>query len=300
MKPLTFSAQLSLDFIFAGIKEFPNIGEEIMSDVFDIQLGGGTLVYPIVLARLGVPTRVLIKSASSNHSQFAMTLLQKYPIQDIVMFQVDDYDPVMSTAVISMEADRSFICKSDSRSMLFDDDILLQYYLDSKVIFATESNMHLLGKFKENGSIIVFDVGWTEDLSVGKYESILKFVDYFTPNDKEALKMTGAKTVEESLVILSKYVKYPVVSCGAKGCMAMINNVLIHVPIPISVMPVDMTGAGDNFMAGLIYGIYMNELPEKCLEYANCAGTLSTMGLGCYGHEYSLEDLQNLLKEYVK
>jgi len=298
MNMLTFSAQLSLDFIFAGMTSLPNQGEEVMADAFDIQLGGGTLAYPIVLARLGIPVRVLVKTSKSNHCRFAMELLEQYPIKEIIPIETRDYDPVMSTAVISTDADRSFISKNNDRALVFDEGLIENYYKESKVVFATKEQEHLIHQFKKNGSSIVFDIGWSEDLKLDDYKSLLSVVDYFTPNDKEALKMTGAKTVEESLHILAKYVRYPVVSCGKDGCKTIIKGKILHIPVPKQIEAIDMTGAGDNFMAGLIYGIYMDMDPINCIRFGNCTGALSTTGLGCYGRDYRLEEVLELMKFY--
>ena len=45
---------------------------------------------------------------------------------------------------------------------------------------------------------------------------------------------------------------------------------------------IDPTGAGDNFLTGLIYGLY-HELPlVDCIRYGNIMGGLCTEVLGCF------------------
>lgn len=297
MSRLTFATQLSLDFIFGNIKELPRLGEEVLSAYFDIQLGGGTLVYPIVLSRLGVECRVIVKKTDSLQSDLAYTLLQKHGIHEIITIPADDYDPVMATAVISQDKDRSFISHNDSRALQFEDDFLLEHFQDSPVVFAMEQNERIIPPLKEQGHTIVFDVGWSEDLSVQKYAHILKYVDYFTPNKKEAMKMTATNTVQESLRVLQRYVKYPIVSCGKDGCVTIENDNILHVKAPQGIHVVDTTGAGDNFMAGLVYGIYHGLPIRECMKFANCTGALSTTQPGCYGAEYTLADIQECLKQ---
>ena len=296
MDKLTFVAQLSLDFIFGGVKALPRLGEEVFSKTFDIQLGGGTLVYPIVLTKLGVDCHVIIKKSASIQAELAYSMLESYLIKEIEIVEEDEFDSVMSTAVISLEKDRSFISNNNFKAFSFEDSFLLERYQGSKVIFATEQNTQIIPQLKANGSIIVFDVGWSEDLSLTKYEKVLKYVDYFTPNDKEAMKMTGTNTVEESLKVLSRYVSYPVVSCGKKGCMTILNENIICLDIPENINAVDTTGAGDNFMAGLIYGIYKEMSLQDCIKFANCTGALSTTGYGCYGAAYTKEDVIQLFE----
>lgn len=288
---LTFIGQLSLDYIFGDVKELPGAGEEVMSSNFNIQLGGGTLVYPIILTKLGIDCHLIVKKSNSIQADLAYQILNKYQIKKVETIEVDDYDPVMSTAVISLKDDRSFISYNDSRAFQFDDDFLFERFENSKIVFALEQNKKIISKLKENGSIIIFDVGWSNELDIKNYEAVFKYVDYFTPNDKEAMKMTHTGSVEESLYILKKYVKHPIVSCGRDGCMTIINNEIQHVGIPNNIKAVDTTGAGDNFMAGLIYGIYKEMTIEESMKFANCTGALSTTGYGCYGADYSLEDV---------
>ncbi len=298
MEKLTFTAQLSLDFIFGGVNALPEVGEEVMSRNFDLQLGGGTLVYPIVLSKLGVPCRVIVKKSRTRHADIAYQMLKDYGIEEVEVVEVDEYDPVMSTSVISMKNDRSFISKNDPRAFEYSDDFLIERFKTSKVVFAMERNLDLISRIKENGSTVVFDVGWSEDLSIEKFRGVFKYVDYFTPNDKEAMKMTGTATVEESLLVLSQHVKHAVISCGKEGCMTLEGNRIIRVEVPDGIKAVDTTGAGDNFMAGLIFGIHRGLSLVDCMKMANCTGALSATGLGCYGAKYTAEDVWRLFSNY--
>ena len=46
-------------------------------------------------------------------------------------------------------------------------------------------------KLHEEGAILIFDMGWDDELSFEKYGDYLRLADYYTPNTKEALKITG-------------------------------------------------------------------------------------------------------------
>lgn len=297
MEMLTFTAQLSLDFLFGGVKELPDSGKEVSASSFSIQLGGGTLVYPIALTRLGADCRLIIKKSESMPSELAYSLLNKCGIKEIVAIPAD-FDPIMATAVLSQAHDRSFVTHNDPRAFTFSDEFLFENLRSSKVVFATEQNADLIPRLKQKGCTVVFDVGWSEDLSLEKYRFVLPYVDYFTPNDKEAMKLTGAATVRDSLLILQSCVKHPIVSCGANGCMTVQNGELLHVAIPGGIHAVDTTGAGDNFMAGLIYAVSRDMPIADCMKFANCTGSLSTTALGCYGAAYTLEDVSELLRSY--
>ncbi len=287
---LTFLAQLSLDFIFSGDMEFPRKGEEVSSDEFDIQLGGGTLSYPIVLNKLGIPCKIIAKKSDSFQFQMAKKLLEG-TYNGEVEFVEANYDPVMCTCVFSHSDDRSFITHNDKRSLEFEDEWVFDKLKHNKVAFVFEENYRIIPRLKQLGVTIVFDTGWEEELSIEKLKDILSYVDYFTPNEVEAIKMTGASNVSEALSLLDKYVKTPIITLGERGAVAIIEGKEVYFEPPRDVLAVDATGAGDNFMSGLIYGIYTDMTVEDAIKFAVKTGSLSTMSLGVYGTSYRLDDI---------
>lgn len=291
---LTFFCQLSLDFIFGGVQKLPELGTEVQSQVFDIQLGGGSLVYPIVLNRLGIQSKIILERGHNLQTEMALRLLRQEGDFEIEQVAVADYDPIMSTAVISLPTDRSFVTYNHGVNS-FTEEFVLDRLKDSPIIFVMESNKQCITKLKRPDNTVIFDIGWDDHLSLAQYRHILSAVDIFTPNEKEAVQMTGTENVYQSLEVLSQYVRYPVISRGDRGCLAMIDHRIREFRPPSGIQAVDTTGAGDNFMAGIIYGIYQGYDMEQTLQLANCTGALSTLGYGCYGNRYQLEDIKALL-----
>lgn len=60
-------------------------------------------------------------------------------------------------------------------------------------------------------------------------------------------------------------------------------------PPGMSAIPVDSTGAGDAFRAGMLYGLDLGWPFEDCLDFASAAGALSTLALGASQEVPSLE-----------
>ena len=80
--------------------------------------------------------------------------------------------------------------------------------------------------------------------------------------------------------------KLLVVTLGKQGCVVFTANGHRQVP-GFSVKPVDTTGAGDGFVAGLLQGLYTHSLPwqdldalEAICRYANAVGALTTTQRG--------------------
>jgi sugar/nucleoside kinase (ribokinase family) len=61
---------------------------------------------------------------------------------------------------------------------------------------------------------------------------------------------------------------------------------------PVSVAPLDTTGAGDSFDAGFLQAWLTGCAPELCLQRANLCGALSTEAYGGIAGFPSLERLQ--------
>jgi sugar/nucleoside kinase (ribokinase family) len=50
-------SNITIDMIYEGLPRIPKLGEEVFSNGFDMQIGGGVTASIIALARLGVDAR---------------------------------------------------------------------------------------------------------------------------------------------------------------------------------------------------------------------------------------------------
>lgn len=162
------------------------------------------------------------------------------------------------------------------------------FFKGADICFAPK-NEAVLKKLHADGTVILYDSHWEEGQTLADYIPTLRYADFFTPNNKEAMALTETDSAEEALRVLSEYTKNPIVKVGKKGCIAEINGEIRYFPT-IDVNTVDTTGAGDNFLTGLCFGIYHKFPLEKCIRLANVAGALSTEASGCFAAEYDLND----------
>ena len=118
-----------------------------------------------------------------------------------------------------------------------------------------------------------------EDRWEGNLEEILPNVDILFPNEREAMKLTGADDVETALLWLADKVKTVVVKRGAEGALAMREGSRFSAPA-VAVTVVDPVGAGDSFDAGFLHRYLKGSDLASCLVYGNLCGALSTTGRG--------------------
>ena len=118
-----------------------------------------------------------------------------------------------------------------------------------------------------------------EDFWADDVKSVLKSVDIFLPNEREACKLAGTNDVQDALQALSRLVPVVVIKCGPQGVIAKCGKDQFHAP-SLSVQPVDTVGAGDSFNAGFLHKFILGRNLEESLEYGNAVAALSTTRAG--------------------
>jgi sugar/nucleoside kinase (ribokinase family) len=133
------------------------------------------------------------------------------------------------------------------------------------------------------------DTNWDPSGMWSGFAELLGGVDVFLPNQKEALGISGASTVEAALQVLSRKCRVVVIKCGAAGALAQRGDESAHaVALPVQVM--DTVGAGDSFDAGFLVGWLNGWSLERSLALAAACGSLSTRAAGGTSAQPSLEE----------
>ena len=115
---------------------------------------------------------------------------------------------------------------------------------------------------------------WADDV-----KTVLKSVDVFLPNEREACKLAGTGDVERALEVLSHLVPIVVIKCGSQGALARRGKDRFH-SASLSVQPVDTVGAGDSFNAGFLHKFMRGAGLQDCLDYGNVSAGLSASRAG--------------------
>jgi ribokinase len=269
------------DILYSGMPRVPNEGEEIYARGFDMKMGGGVPATMITLARLGVPVKFSTFLGNDIFSKVAEKELQQSSISYLNLYEGTGM-PVTVTSTLITENDRTFVSYRDKVSLT--DRILETIYQQCKAAKMVEMHVGFLDVYqrmnKDNVTMIL-DTGWEDDLSLEKYADYIELADYYTPSYKEALKITGTTTAEDAIRVLSRYFDNPIVKLDKSGCMVMENGKISVIPSMPDVVAVDATGAGDAFLAGLMYGLFHGYDIGSSVLFGNITGGTCVKGIGC-------------------
>jgi ribokinase len=104
-------------------------------------------------------------------------------------------------------------------------------------------------------------------------------VDLLLPNVIEATTLTGRSDASEAAVILGEMVPTVVIKCSERGAIAFASRELLQVPTePID--PLDTTGAGDAFNAGMLVALRRGAGLEECCKKGHA---VAREVIGIYG-----------------
>ena len=120
-----------------------------------------------------------------------------------------------------------------------------------------------------------------------------KTFDIIFCNKQEALNISMGNNIDDAIDFLKKYAREIIITCGEDGAYVTIGSERFH-KIADSVKPVDLTGAGDMFLAAYIFAKVRDKSVIDRIKFANtCSGSV----IQVYGAKLDKQDLDKLLKK---
>ena len=288
--------KLNVDLLYSGMPRIPNEGEEIYSKDFKVCLGGGLPATMINCSRLGVPAKIGTFLGDDMFSDFARRELEKSGTQ-YEIFESKNY-PLNVTSAIITSTDRTFVSYGGTET--YSDEMLEKIYNSlkgAKAVAMQEKIIPVYKELKKDGTILVLDTGYSDDMSIEKHKDLIEVADYYTPNIDETEKLTGTRDYKEALKILGEYFEKPVVKLGKLGCAGYDKDYFVVDNID-EFSCVDATGAGDAFLSGFIYGLYNDLDFKQCILAGNITGGKCVTGVGCLTEYITKNEIKDYLEKY--
>lgn len=280
--------ELNADLILYGLPATLEPEREHLADGFSITLGSSSAIFAHNISLLG--SRVGFTSCVGGDplGKFCVDRVQQSGV-DVSGVKVLSGKTTGVTVILPISTQRQILTYLGTTLDLQFAHLDLAY-LGSASHFHLSSLFLLRGlrpqipelfsQMKQSGLTTSLDTNDDpEDLWADDVKSVLKSVDIFLPNEREACKLAGTNDVQDALEALSRLVPIVVIKCGHKGATAKRGKDQFHAP-PFSVQPVDTIGAGDSFNAGFLHKFILHRSLEECLEYGNAVAALSTTRAG--------------------
>lgn len=248
-RPACALGPLFLDVVMTGLEHAPRPGEEQWVSECAM-MPGGCANQAVALARLGLP--VLLRSALGRDPAGGLvrTMLEEDGI-DLASCETVDRQNV--TVSLAFDGDRAMTTVGSNASPSLEGLGAIPSVLVTDLRGVAANEPVIRGwRSGDAPTAVVGDVGWDD---TGRWDPAdlqpLKHVDVFVPNEGEAIRYTRTETPIEAARILAQRVPLVVVTCGADGVVACSADEEILLPATPQ-RPVDTTGAGDSFTAGLV------------------------------------------------
>lgn len=290
----------NVDLLYQGMERIPDVGEELYCKDFDLQLGGGLPATLINLGRLGIETKIATELGTDIFSEFAKNKFLQNGVEPTNLYEGDKI-PLNITSAIILPKDRTFFTYGKG-SIEADDNAKEKFFQiakDSKITMMQLGGfLDVYKKLHKVGTKLVLDTGWDDDMSFEKYADYLEIADYYTPNQKEAKKISNTSTPEEAAQALTKYFDNVVVKVDKDGCIGIDENGSFFVPSIDEFKNVDSTGAGDAFLSGFMYGLFYDKPLKECVLLGNITGGKAVTKVGALSAYNTEQELLNYLEKY--
>ncbi|MDD3777522.1 MAG: PfkB family carbohydrate kinase [Actinomycetota bacterium] len=297
---------LNTDLILSGLNKEPQLGGEILSDDYVIDIGGSGGIFAAVLSNLGLNTHIISKIGRDYLGDLLIHKLKDSRVNlDRI---VQDNSNTGLTVNLSYLEDKYQISSLQLVSSLKMEEIcfrkipqLAHVHFSSYYMMKSLKPYYpqLITSIKKNyPGRITFSMDTNDDPSSNWGEDIyhaLKYIDILFVNKKEALSITKKTTIAEALEKLNPAVSLVVIKLAGRGYLAQ-QGQLHYQGDAVPAIFKDSTGAGDNFDAGFILG-YLNGFDTKqCLDMGNICGAKSVEYLGGVGAKEKFGEIKKLFQ----
>jgi sugar/nucleoside kinase (ribokinase family) len=281
---VTIAGELNLDLILYGLPAQLPPERELMADGMMLTLGSSSAIVAHNLAALGSRVGFQSRIGDDPLGQIALERLEQGSVDVSYVRRVPGPTTTGLTVILHHPEWRNILTYSGTIAELSWNDLDLDYLADSRHFHFSSYYLQrglrprvieLFQHLKSKGLTISLDTNDDPEDRWDGLDELLRHVDVFLPNEREACKAAGTDDPEAAVNKLSRSVPLIVVKLGRKGSLAQRGSEKIFNPAT-EMVPVDTVGAGDSFDAGFLHEFVRGSELAVCLASGNRAGAFST------------------------
>jgi sugar/nucleoside kinase (ribokinase family) len=282
---VTIAGELNLDLILYGLPAELPPERELLAQHMMLTLGSSSAIVAHNLAALGCRVGFASRIGDDPLGQIALDRLAESGVDVSRVRRVPGETKTGATVILQGALERRILTYPGTIFDLTLDDLDFDFLTDSGHFHLSSYYLQrglrphvgeLFRRLKASGLTISLDTNDDpDDQWDGGLNDVLRYVDVFFPNLREAKRLASSDKVELAVADLSKRVPLLVVKLGEKGAMARRGDeVFESTAAPVNF--VDPVGAGDSFDAGFLSQFVKGKDLPTCLRWGNLAGAFST------------------------
>jgi sugar/nucleoside kinase (ribokinase family) len=275
------------DVLVLGGDVTPAFGQqEKLVDTISLVIGGSAAITAVAAARLGLTVALVAAVGADPAGTFMLDQLSGEGV-DVSAVVIRDRAPTPMTVALSRGRDRAILTALGAMTSLTAADVAPGLLARSRHVhvssyFLLEESLGpgaagLLAAARAAGASTSLDTNWDPSGRWGdeRLSAAMAQADVLLPNEAEVLRLAGTASLDDAAGILTAAGRRLAVKLGERGALCADGTARHQVGLE-PVIPVDTTGAGDCFNAGLIAGLLQGlPLPEAA-ALGCAAGALST------------------------
>jgi sugar/nucleoside kinase (ribokinase family) len=279
------------DVLVLGDDVTPSFGqEEKLVTSMSLVVGGSAAITAVAAARLGVRVALVAAVGDDPAGEFLRGQLAREGV-DTSAVAVRADAPTGMTVALSRGEDRAILTAVGAIATLTSRDVPAALvararHLHVSSYFLLERSLgpglaDLFARARAAGVGTSLDTNWdpAQRWGGGQLRAVLAHTDLLLPNEAEALRLSGTAAVRDAVRVLTAGGTGVVVKLGARGALCAVRDE-VHRAELRPVTPVETTGAGDCFNAGLLAGLLRCSSLASAAALGCAVGALSTAGPG--------------------
>ena len=277
--------EINLDLILYGLPKELVLDRELLANGLALTLGSSSAIFAHNLAMLGTRVGFISKTGGDALGKIALERLAAAGVDVNRVKQTAGRTPTGLTVAIPYLQHRYILTFPGTMFEMQYSDIDMGYVQSARHLHVSSFFLHralrprILDLFRQAKAAGLSTSLDTNDDPENKWDrdllEVLKYVDVFLPNDREAKKITHTDDLSRAINVLAGLAKVVVVKRGTAAAICRSGQQQWSLAPP-TVKSVDDVGAGDSFDAGFIHQLTRGAKLEDCLAYANLAGAYST------------------------
>jgi len=282
---VTVAGELNLDLILYNMPDELPPERELIADEMMLTLGSSSAICAHNLSVMGSRVGFISRIGDDPLGEIALERLSAGGVDVSKVVRTTSGTKTGLTLILQREGWRNMVTYAGTMFEMVLEDLDLDYLASSRHFHLSSFYLHrkllprmaeLFQKMKSAGLTTSLDTNDDpEDRWQGGLMDVLRHVDVFLPNVREATKITGTDDVGTALARLAELVPVVAVKLGMDGAMAQRGRERVAAPA-VKVTAVDAVGAGDSFDAGFLHQWIRGSDLRTCLAHGNLAGAFST------------------------